>query len=192
MFYKRSSPTRTAIALTVVLFFVALAAFPGGTRAEPTDGGLSCRDGLALHLYAPQSPEATPLRTRSGLELRASKRLLTITRSLVKEAYIWEYRGRLGSRIGDQRPAIEKPFFSVTLQLNGTGIQQLGRALPDPAGTDLVVVCNDTVLRAQVAHYDNVSGVDVFIDQPSAQAAEAFARSFTPNVRFERRTPAAE
>lgn len=185
---QRNSPV-LGIALVVVAL-VGLAAFPRAARSEPAASTLSCRDGLAVHLYTPQSPEATPLRTRSGLELRASERLLTITSSIVKEARIREYRERPGLKIGEPGPPVERPFFWVTLQLSETGVQQLNKVLGRPAGTALVVVCNEAVLQGQLARYDTIQGIDVLIGELPAQAAEAFARSFTSNVRWERRTPA--
>lgn len=181
---------RVIEAAFLVGLLAGLLPVPRAARAEPVVGSLSCRNGLAVHLYAPQSPEATPLRMRSGLELRASERLLTITASIVKEADIWEYRERLGLKIGEPGPQVERPFFSVTLQLNETGVQQLNKVLPHPAGTELVVVCNETALRGQLVRKDNIRGIDVLIDELPAPAAEDFARSFTSNVRWQRRTPA--
>lgn len=177
--------------LMAVVLVAGLTPFAQAARAEPAGGPLSCRNGLALHRSVSQSPDRTPLRMRSGLELPASERLLTITASVVKEAYIREYRERLGLRVGEQGPQVENPFVWVTLQLNQAGLQQLDGVLPGPAGKDLVVVCNETVLRAQLARYDTIQGVDVLIDEPSAHAAEEFARSFTSNIRWEQRTPAA-
>jgi hypothetical protein len=183
------------IALLASLLLVGQGAYPRGVRTEPTgvvrteptDGSLSCHDGLGLHLSVPQSPDANLLRMRSGLELRASERLLTITTSYVEEAHIREYRERLGPKLGEETSPVERPFFWVTLQLNRKGMQHLDKVLTGRTGTDLVLVCNGIVLRGKLARYGTIQGIDVLIDEPSAETAEQFVRSFTSNIRWERR-----
>lgn len=175
--------------IIVTLVATALVVCPDGAHANVATRALSCRDGLAVHLYMPQSPEAKVLRMRSGLQLRVSERRLTITSVMVKGAKISEYRERLGRTLGQQGPQLEQPFFWVTLELTRSGQQQLEKALPGPAGVKLVAVCNDTVLTAQLVRQDRIQGVDVLIDENSIETAEEFARSFTPHIRFERRTP---
>lgn len=152
-----------------------------------TAAGLSCPRGLIVHRYAPESAEAKLLRTRKGVELRASQPLLTITGSMVEEALISKYY-QYNSPEERARLTPSETFFSVSLQLNRTGSNQVEKVLAGKRNAEFVVVCNGVVLIASpVGHY-RVEAVDVLIDD-SAEAAEQFARSFTPKVRFERRTP---
>lgn len=162
------------------------------SRAQPDSAAkLSCPNGLIVHRYAPESPEAKVLRMRSGVELRASQeRLLTITGSMVDGAIIWGIHQYDTPEERDRRTPT-RTSYGVSLRLNQTGADQFQKVMAQKGKAEFVVVCNDVVLIAWPVGKERLEAVDVLLDD-TVEAAEQFARSFTPHVRFEPRTPAPE
>jgi hypothetical protein len=170
------------LALSRQVAFVPAISAGVGAAAE-----LSCPNGLVVHIHSPESPEASVLRMPSGLELRVSEPILKITGSMVREALISEYH-QYDTAEERVRGTPTKRFFWVALRLNPAGAGQLRRAVGGKRSANLVMVCNGILLIGSVAGEDRIEEVSVLIDD-SRTVAEQFARSLTPNVRFERYTP---
>jgi hypothetical protein len=180
----------THIGIVLVIVWLLLVANAARVQAEAGASSLSCKSGLILHLCVPESPDAKILRTPSGLELRVSEPLLTITSSMVERAVISTF-GVEAAPEDRERYKLRETFFWVALGLSQSGKDAVQKALGSRPNADLVVVCNGTVLSAGAVGQDGVTAIDVLIREPS-EAAEQFARSFTRNVRFEQRTPPPE
>jgi len=172
-------------------FLVALwllsAAIASHLGAETRGASLSCKSGLSVHLYIPNVSSAKILRTPSGVELRVSDPVLTLSGAMVQDAVISTFRVD-AAREDRERHKLRESYYSVALLLNPNGqdaLQKVGIATG--ANNDLVVVCNGIVLIAAGIGQTRVEEIDVLIHE-SAEAAAEFARSFTSNVRFEQRT----
>jgi hypothetical protein len=156
-----------------------------------TVAGLSCPRGLIVHRYAPESTEAEILRTRQGVELRVSQALVTITNSMVDAALISKLY-QFNSPEERARRTPSDMVFWVALRLNRAGSDEVEKILTGTRNADLVAVCNGIVLIAAAVGKQRAEEINIMIDEHSTEAAEQFARSFTPNVRFEPRTPTSE
>jgi hypothetical protein len=175
---------------SLLLAMLWAAAVATQSAAAPERPELSCPKGLIVHRYAPSSSGAKILRTRTGVELRATQPLLTISDSMVQDAAISKlYQYNSPEERARQTPS--KTRFWVTLRLNRTGSIQVEKVMPGKQDAELVVACNDAVLIARALGKGRVEGIDVLIDD-TAEAAEQFARSFTSNIRWEQRTPSAQ
>jgi hypothetical protein len=167
-----------------------LATGSGRARADASNGGLSCPQGLIVRLYTPQSPEATPLRMSNGVQVGASEPLLTLTPSMVKEARVLTF-GVKAAPEDRQRYRIPYAVYNVHLELSSEGRSRIRKAVSKDS-IELLVVCNGVVMLA-FSIGTPPEAIGVLLDEHSPQAAaEQFAHSFTSNVRFEHRTPTPE
>jgi hypothetical protein len=169
------------VALSVLT--AQLVSTSGTSTMVESASDLSCPNGLVVRLHPPESPDASVLRIPSGLELRVSDPILTITAPMVREAVIFSYR-QYDSEEERVRRTPTKTFFSVSLRLTEAGGDRVGKAIAGRPYTDLVVVCGGIALIASVVKQVHVAAIDVLVHD-SAEVTERFARSLTPNVRFE-------
>lgn len=193
---RSSSRIRSTISTVPILIAATISLLAAGAALAGAEGAsrFECSGGLIVYLYAPASPEATLLRTPEGLELRASRPLLTVTRSMVKDALIARYhvyRAPEDRKHARERKGLRETFYWVALQLNSSGRAELYRVLAGQRNAELVVVCDEFVLTARALGGKEIEEINVLINE-GAEAAEQFARSLTSNVRFEQHTPPPE
>ena len=183
-------PGYLGVAVCVLLIEAFWLRIAPGEQVQAAAPTLACSKGLIVYLYAPDSREAKSFRTRNGVELRASGPLLTISGPMVESAVISTYY-QYNSAEERARATPSETFFSVSLRLNHTGTEQVEKILAGKQSPQFVAVCNDAALIAWPMRRERVEAIDLLIND-TAEAAEAFARSFTANVSWGQHMPAPE
>lgn len=185
------SPLLASLAVAVLLPLLAVVPVPLAACENPastkTAVALSCPMGLVIYLEDREAPEANVLRMPSGLELRVSEPILTLTRSMIQGAEILEYH-EYHTPEERVRGTPTKKHFWVTLSLTPTASARVSKAIRGREQKDMVAGCDGVVLVATATGDPIITSFGVLVGD-SADRAEQLARSFTQNVHFEKRTP---